>query len=173
MFQRMKITESPRWTNGNGSFAAAVVTEEPATFWRKLRVNEWTVSVSLFLFSLSMTLGKLYFNYRESLSWQIGDQLLANSGTFLDASNQYTGAAADVLVTFYERYWWLIKATLGGLAITSFTWFIIYMDSSVPGVNPPFPFSSSRQRVREGSTMHINYLVGALHGILFFIYMCF
>lgn len=65
MFQRMKITESLRWTNGNGNFATAVVDEEPVMFWRKLHINEWTVSVSLFLFSLSMTLGKLYFNYSK------------------------------------------------------------------------------------------------------------
>ncbi|XP_025158900.1 uncharacterized protein LOC105191094 isoform X2 [Harpegnathos saltator] len=146
IFQRTKISESSKWTNGNGNFAAAVMDEKPTTFWRKLRINEWTFSVSLFLFSLSMTLGKLYFNYGESLSWQIGDQLLASSGTLLDASNQYTNAAAGVLVTFYKKYWWFVKAALSGLAITSFTWFIIYMDSSIPGVNPPSPFSSSRQR---------------------------
>ncbi|XP_014477771.1 PREDICTED: uncharacterized protein LOC106746087 [Dinoponera quadriceps] len=171
MSQKMRISEFPMgWTDDNGCFVAPV--EEPATFWRKLSVNEWTVSVSLFLFSLSMTLGKLYFNYGKYSLWQIGDRLLAKSGTFSDGNNQYAGTAADMLV-FCERYLWLIKATLGGLAITSFTWFIIYMDSSVPGVNPPSPFCSSRQRIHRGSRIHINYLVGVLHGILFFIYMCF
>lgn len=73
-------------------------------------------------------------------------QLPADSGRLLNASNQYAEAAADVLTTFYGKYGWLLRATMSGLVITAFTWFILYKDSSVPGVNPPSPFSPSRQR---------------------------
>lgn len=73
-------------------------------------------------------------------------QLPANSDKFLNASNQYAKAAANVLVVFYENYGWFIKAIISGCVITSFTWFIIYNDSSVPGVNPPSPFSPRKQR---------------------------
>lgn len=81
-------------------------------------------------------------------------------------------ATADMLIAFYGRFWWLLKATMSGLVITGFTWFILYKDSSIPGVNPPSPFSPSKQRIRGDSRIQINYLVGAINGILFFIYMC-
>lgn len=133
----------------------------------------------------------------KPLSWQIGDRYalptftqmyetipsvsilpkfdvkqLPDSGRLLNASNQYAEAAADVLITFYEKYGWLLKAMMSGLVITGFTWFILYKDSSIPGVNPPSPFSPSKQRIRGSSRIQINYLVGVLNGILCFVYMC-
>lgn len=65
---------------------------------------------------------------------------------FLNVSGQYAETAADTLVSVYGRYNWLLKATMSGLVMTSFTWFILYKDSSIPGVNPPSPFSPSKQR---------------------------
>ncbi|XP_039314788.1 ADP-ribosylation factor-like protein 6-interacting protein 6 isoform X4 [Solenopsis invicta] len=97
---------------------------------------------------------------------------LSDSGKFLNASNQYAEVATDVLATFYGKYGWLLKATMSGLVITGFTWFILYKDSSEPGVNPPSPFSPSKQRIRGSSRIQINYLVGVLNGILCFVYMC-
>lgn len=44
-----------------------------------------------------------------------------------------------------RKYSWLIKATVSGLATTGITWFIIYEDSFVPGINPPSPFNSQRR----------------------------
>lgn len=119
-------------------------------------------------FSYSLPVGKC-------LSWEIGDQyslssittfaqvydtkpsisvlpkfdvkrLPADSERFFNSSHRYAEAATNMVVTFYEKYDWLLKAAMSGLMITSFTWFILYKDSSIPGVNPPAPFSPSRQR---------------------------
>lgn len=73
-------------------------------------------------------------------------QLPADSERFFNTGHQYAGAAINMLVIFYEKYDWLLKAAMSGLMITSFSWFILYKDSSIPGVNPPSPFSPSRQR---------------------------
>jgi len=73
-------------------------------------------------------------------------KLSADSERFANASNGYAGAAAVILVTFYEQCRWFLQAIICGFLITSFTWFIIYKDSRIPGVNPPTPFSPSRQR---------------------------
>ncbi|XP_011696804.1 PREDICTED: uncharacterized protein LOC105455283 [Wasmannia auropunctata] len=188
-------------TNGSGELAgenAETRKAAPARFWARIRLDEWTFSLSLFAFSLAIVLGKLYVNYGKPLSWQIGDryslpsvatftqmyetipsmsilpkfdmkQLPADSGRLLSASNQY---AADMLITIYGRYGWLLKAAMSGLVITGFTWFILYKDSSIPGVNPPSPFSPSRQRIHGSSRIQLNYLVGVLNGVLFFVYMC-
>ncbi|XP_011261639.1 uncharacterized protein LOC105254573 isoform X2 [Camponotus floridanus] len=199
MFERKKDTMG--LTNGNGNLAEDIQKEKPTRFWTKIHLNEWTFSLSLLVLSLFIVIGKLYANYGKCLLWKISDQyslpsittfaqvydtipnisvlskfgvkqLPADSEKFLKTSHQYAEAASNMLVTFYERYNWLMKATMSGLMITSFSWFILYKDSSIPGVNPPFPFSPSRQRIDNNSRIQINYLVGALNGILFFIYMC-
>jgi len=73
-------------------------------------------------------------------------KLSADSERFVNASNGYAGTAAVILFTFYEQCWWFLQAIICGLLITSFTWFIVYKDSSIPGIDPPTPFSPSRQR---------------------------
>jgi hypothetical protein len=40
----------------------------------------------------------------------------------------------------------LLVPLLCGISITIFTWLIVYLDSDVPGVNPPTPFSPSQER---------------------------
>ncbi|XP_077275231.1 uncharacterized protein LOC143904424 [Temnothorax americanus] len=185
-------------TNGDSSLAESRKAT-PARLWTKVRVDEWTFSLSLFAFSLAIVLGKLYVNYGKPLSWQIGDRYsLPSVATFtqmyetipsmsilpkfdvkqldserlLNAGNRYAETTAHMLVTFYGKYGWLLKATMSGLVITGFSWFILYKDSSIPGVNPPSPFSPSRQRIRGSSRIQMNYLVGVLNGILCFVYMC-
>ncbi|KYQ48059.1 hypothetical protein ALC60_13019 [Trachymyrmex zeteki] len=183
-------------TNGNGNLAETQKSM-PARLWSSIRLNEWTFTLMLFTFSLTIIVGKLYMNYYgKHLSWQAGDRYSLPSVAFtqmyetipsmsdvlskFDAKQLPTnnerllnaGATADMLIAFYGRFWWLLKATMSGLVITGFTWFILYKDSSIPGVNPPSPFSPSKQRIRGDSRIQINYLVGAINGILFFIYMC-
>lgn len=52
----------------------------------------------------------------------------------------------NVMTSVFKTYGWLIKAAVCGLIMMGFTWFIIYKDSSIPGINPPSPFSPSKQR---------------------------
>ncbi|XP_076547439.1 uncharacterized protein LOC117602688 isoform X2 [Osmia lignaria lignaria] len=48
----------------------------------------------------------------------------------------------------------------------------INYDSSIPGINPPSPFSPSNRRFPKTSGVQVNYLIGILNGILIFVYMC-
>ena len=43
----------------------------------------------------------------------------------------------------YSRYW---LPVLCGLLTTYFTWLIVYLDSNVPGVQPPSPLSPSKYK---------------------------
>uniref|UniRef100_A0A182W2E8 ADP-ribosylation factor-like protein 6-interacting protein 6 n=1 Tax=Anopheles minimus TaxID=112268 RepID=A0A182W2E8_9DIPT len=61
-----------------------------------------------------------------------------------------------------------------GLLLSSFTWYIIYLDSSIPGVNPPTPFSASKKRYRGGPTskerrFHLPYIMALLSGVVGFL----
>ncbi|EZA52421.1 hypothetical protein X777_08564 [Ooceraea biroi] len=166
-------SNSSSLTNGSSSRLSETGHEdEPARFSRRIRLNEWTFSLSLLALSLSIVLGKLCVSYGSPLSsgnrysipstfTQMYDRIPSVSGLpkldvrrltllgserFVNVGNEYAGAAANALLTFYQQYSWLLEATVCGLLVTSFTWFIIYKDSNVPGINPPYPFSPPRRR---------------------------
>lgn len=168
--------------------------------WEKLQINEWTFSLLLFLLSLSIVLGKLYINYGSTLQLQSNIKYVTrpmsvfpNMSNVFDLSHlpdvsqfnvkrlatmsekfvnisQYDDVVS-VLSSVVKTYGWLAKATLCGLVMMGFTWFIIYNDSSIPGINPPSPFSP-KQRFSKESRIQVNYLIGVVNGILVFIYMC-
>uniref|UniRef100_A0A182V9D2 ADP-ribosylation factor-like protein 6-interacting protein 6 n=1 Tax=Anopheles merus TaxID=30066 RepID=A0A182V9D2_ANOME len=67
-----------------------------------------------------------------------------------------------------------LYAVAFGLLLSSFTWYIIYLDSSIPGVNPPTPFSASKKRYRGGPPskerrFHLPYITALLSGVVGFL----
>ncbi|XP_076165704.1 uncharacterized protein LOC143145827 [Ptiloglossa arizonensis] len=189
------------YSNGTNKLVKDKNCATPARIWKKFQINEWTFSFLLFVMSVSIVLGKLYVNYGNILQSQnnskyvvssisvrpnisnvfdlsrIPDasqlnikQLAAVSEKFVNISRY--DDVVSVITLFFKTYGWLIRAAISGLIMMSFTWFIIYKDSSIPGINPPSPFSSSKQRFSRTSGVQMNYLVGVLNGILIFIYMC-
>ncbi|XP_076666708.1 uncharacterized protein LOC143368176 [Andrena cerasifolii] len=175
---------------------------KPARLWRQIELNERSCSFLLLVMSLSIVLGKLYTNYGDILQLQNSSKYLISPATvFSNVSNlfdlshisgvselgtkqvtavsekfanisQYDDVVVNVMTLFCKTYGWLIRAALCGLIMMGFTWFIIYKDSSIPGINPPSPFSHSKPRYSQASGGQINYLFGVLNGILIFIYMC-
>lgn len=175
---------------------------EPARLWRQIQLNERSCIFLLFVMSLSIVLGKLYSNYGDILQLRNSSKYLISPATvFSNISNlfdlllvpgvseidtkrvaaasekfanvsQYDDVVVNVMTLFCKTYGWLIRAALCSLIMMGFTWFIIYKDSSIPGINPPSPFSPSKPRYSQASGGQINYLFGVLNGILIFIYMC-
>ncbi|XP_058116840.1 uncharacterized protein LOC131286966 [Anopheles ziemanni] len=66
-----------------------------------------------------------------------------------------------------------------GLLVASFTWYVIYLDSSIPGVNPPTPFSASKKRYRGGISQakerrfHLGYVTAMVSGVVAFLIFLF
>lgn len=169
--------------------------------WERLQMNEWNFICLLFIVSLSIVLGKLYINYGSILEPQNSIKyIVSTTSIFSNISNifgllyvpdvsefnikqltiisekfvnnsQYDDVV-NVMTLFFKSYGWLIRAAICGLIMMGFTWFIIYKDSSIPGINPPTPFSPSKQRFAKTSGIQMNYLIGILNGILIFVYMC-
>ncbi|XP_033328051.1 uncharacterized protein LOC117221311 isoform X1 [Megalopta genalis] len=151
----------------------------PVRLWDKLEINEWTFSLFLFVMSLTIVLGKLYMNYGNILQPESNSKpIILSTTVFPNISNIFNVSRMPDVSKFNTKhltatYGWLIKAAISGLIMMGFTWFIIYHDSSIPGINPPSPFSPSKQRFsKESSGVQMNYLFGLLNGILIFIYMC-
>ncbi|XP_001985865.2 uncharacterized protein LOC6560361 isoform X2 [Drosophila grimshawi] len=61
-----------------------------------------------------------------------------------------------------------LSPVLCGLLVAAFFYLIVYLDSAVPGVDPPAPFSPrSKQRYRQkSSALQLNYLIALGSGIL-------
>uniref|UniRef100_A0A182PBX5 Uncharacterized protein n=1 Tax=Anopheles epiroticus TaxID=199890 RepID=A0A182PBX5_9DIPT len=88
--------------------------------------------------------------------------------TFTWEKDNFLQQAANVSHTLY--------AAAFGLLLSSFTWYIIYLDSSIPGVNPPTPFSASKKRYRGGGgppskerRFHLPYITALLSGVVGFL----
>lgn len=109
------------------------------------------------------------------LSESIVKQLTMTSRQFINTTNQYAKASTDAVIEVSTNYKWLIRAFLSGLIMTGFGWFIIYMDSYIPGVNPPISFRLLKRRgyrIQINSDIDPNYLISAVVGLLVFISMC-
>ncbi|ETN58055.1 hypothetical protein AND_010370 [Anopheles darlingi] len=68
----------------------------------------------------------------------------------------------------------VLYALAFGLLVSAFTWYVIYLDSSIPGVNPPTPFSASKNRYRGGSRtaerrFHLGYITAMVSGLVVFL----
>ncbi|XP_034941944.1 ADP-ribosylation factor-like protein 6-interacting protein 6 isoform X1 [Chelonus insularis] len=141
----------------------------------KFEMNEWTFSVCLFLISSAIVLGKIYLLYGQPLiiknNYIISKELyFSNFQDVFLLPNDVISHTRDV----FQKNKWFFKALCSGLGVTAFTWFIIYKDSYIPGINPPSPFSPSKKKIRhcDESKVPLNYLMGIVNGVLIFIYMC-
>ncbi|XP_043643686.1 ADP-ribosylation factor-like protein 6-interacting protein 6 [Drosophila teissieri] len=100
-----------------------------------------------------------------------------------------TGDSIQVLSHQVQSRWnetlvWATRHQLGsrlspllcGLLVAAFAYGIVYLDSAVPGVNPPSPFSPrSKKRFREEKTasLHLGYLCALFCGFLVTVFMYF
>lgn len=86
--------------------------------------------------------------------------------------------------TQFDNFWsWLKKINfinvivcgLIGFIVTVFSWMIVYLDSDVPGINPPTPLSPRKNRT--GYQIHVkqqyslNYLMTIVNGFAVFIFL--
>ncbi|XP_076750071.1 uncharacterized protein LOC143422957 [Xylocopa sonorina] len=169
--------------------------------WDGLQMNEGRFIFLLLIISLSIVLGKSYINYGNTIKLQNNFEYIASSvSMFSNASNVFNLShipdvsqfnvkqlsaisekfanisqydyVASVTMLCFKTYGWLIRAAVCGLTMMGLSLYVIYKDSSIPGINPPSPFSFSKQRLSKAMGAQINYLIAILNGLLLFIYMC-
>ncbi|XP_011308890.1 uncharacterized protein [Fopius arisanus] len=155
-------------------------------FWRKININEWTFSLFLLGLSLTIVAVKLVVMYGFLLPTKtyvlvknpsqyllglvpgfdrgedLGNHMRENKDGFFESLGELIG-----------KFGWLVKAAVSGISLMGFTWFIVYKDSRIPGVNPPSPFSPGKRKFQDDPRIQMNYLIGVINGLLIFIYMCF
>ncbi|CAL7951193.1 unnamed protein product [Xylocopa violacea] len=169
--------------------------------WDGLQMNERRFISLLITISLSIVLGKLYINYGNTVQLQNNFRYIASSvSVFSNTSNVFNLShipdvsqfnvkqlsamsekfvnitqydyVASVTILCFKTYGWLLRAAVCGITMMGLSLYIIYKDSNIPGINPPSPFSFSKQRLSKAIGAQLNYLIAILNGLLLFIYMC-
>ncbi|KAI4493205.1 hypothetical protein M0802_009622 [Mischocyttarus mexicanus] len=103
-------------------------------------------------------------------------QLMITGEEFKNTVFYYYNGLKDALNKLDRNYLILIMAILGGVLTTIFNWSIIYMDSRIPGYDPPFPFHLFRKgnyRIQITAPINLNYFIGALIGLSVSIFILF
>ncbi|KAF2895623.1 hypothetical protein ILUMI_10553 [Ignelater luminosus] len=128
---------------------------------------EWRLAVIGLIFSLSVLTAKILHANRYELYSLIFEKQLVSYET-ITSDGEVMLKYAWTTVVKYSRFWFPV---LCGALATWFTWLMVYLDSEVPGVQPPSPLSPSKYKIRSGHTFHLNYVFAVVVGVFIFFYM--
>jgi hypothetical protein len=130
-------------------------------------INEWKLSAIGLVVSIIVIAGKLYFaNQDDVRQFFVERRLFSIEIVTNDGKVMYHHAWKNVVK--YSSIW---LPALCGVLTTYFTWMMVYLDSHVPGVQPPSPFSPNKYKTRSGHFFHLNYVFAVLMGVLVAAYM--
>nr|XP_017011031.2 uncharacterized protein LOC108066851 [Drosophila takahashii] len=163
------FTSTPKSSHPNPKLQKYVGVTEPA---EKGRVGVATAFDPL-LKKVALLFGALIIGYKSvilTMPYISGDSIQV-------MSHQVQSRWNETLV-------WATRHQLGsrlspllcGLLVAAFAYGIVYLDSAVPGVNPPSPFSPrSKKRFRDEKTasLHLGYLCALFCGFLVTAFMYF
>lgn len=127
------------------------------------------ITIDLFLRDTVYSTIKFEFLGMENISFK-------DIGASLQESVAAQVATLYSKVTSYRvNFTSIIACGLIGSLVTVFSWMIIYLDSDIPGVNPPTPLSPRKNRT--GYQMHVNhqyslsYLMTVINGFAVFMFL--
>ncbi|XP_014609954.1 PREDICTED: uncharacterized protein LOC106789919 [Polistes canadensis] len=124
------------------------------------------VKMSSYLYD-SFTLSNIVVNVEKAYNILV-QQIVIIGETFANTICYCYHALFDALLykTYDHPYEIMIVGIILGIIATSASWFIIYMDSRIPGNDPAFPLFLQKYWIKIALPINLNYFVGALIGLL-------
>lgn len=128
--------------------------------------NKANVKISSYLYDF-LTLSNIIVNVEKAHN-KFVQQIVIIGEKFANTICHCYQALCDALLykTYDHRYLIMILGIILGVVATFASWFIIYMDSRIPGNDPAFPFLLQKYRIQITVPINLNYFVGALIGLL-------
>ncbi|KAF5290514.1 hypothetical protein FQA39_LY03618 [Lamprigera yunnana] len=111
-------------------------------------ISEWRLGLIGLIFSLFVITSKVLYANRDNLERLIFEKEWKTYQTIVTDGEVVVGHA---WVTALRYSWFWFPIVCGSLA-TWFTGLMVYIDSSVPGVQPPSPLSPSKYKLSLHST---------------------
>ncbi|CAH1995767.1 unnamed protein product [Acanthoscelides obtectus] len=130
-------------------------------------ITEQKLALLGLLLSVVVISSKVITNYREVIAKAVLERRLISHEILSDEGNEVLVYSWKTVLK-YSNIW--LPALFGFLS-SYFTWMMVYLDSAVPGVQPPSPLSPKRYKEQSGHTFHLNYVFSIIVGILVFSYM--
>ncbi|XP_060522966.1 uncharacterized protein LOC132699970 [Cylas formicarius] len=130
-------------------------------------LNERKLAIYGLSFSLLVIFVKVFFANQDIIEKTIFERKLISYEVFTEDGRVVFTNSWQTVVR-YSHFW---VPLLCGFLTTYFTWIFVYLDSNVPGVQPPSPLSPQKYRMQSGHNFHLNYVFAILIGILVTTYM--
>nr|CAI5819359.1 unnamed protein product [Callosobruchus analis] len=130
-------------------------------------INERKLALLGLLLCAVVISGKIITNYRETIFKALLEQKLVSYEILSEDGSKMLVHSWNTVFK-YSNIW---LPLLFGFLSSYFTWMMVYLDSAVPGVQPPSPLSPKRYKDQSGHTFHLNYVFAIVAGILVSAYM--
>ncbi|GJQ83910.1 hypothetical protein Trydic_g19848 [Trypoxylus dichotomus] len=160
-----KITERPSYRNNSETFRTP--RKGDVKNIDKYTLSESKLAMYGLILSLVIIATKLCYSNKDFIEELIFErQLISLEQVSKEGQVVFRNVWVDSVK--YSKYW---LPVLCGTVITYFTWLMVYLDSDVPGVQPPSPLSPTKYKLQSGHSFHLNYVFALLVGVLVSVYM--
>ncbi|XP_011184445.2 ADP-ribosylation factor-like protein 6-interacting protein 6 isoform X1 [Zeugodacus cucurbitae] len=97
----------------------------------------------------------------------------ANSESVFDIKMVHTKMQEVLRWAHEHQLYATLSPLICGISLAFFSYMLVYLDSDVPGLNPPSPFSPLKQTyLRERrSALHLGYIVALASGLIVTIFL--
>ncbi|XP_019869662.1 ADP-ribosylation factor-like protein 6-interacting protein 6 [Aethina tumida] len=130
-------------------------------------VSEWKLGLCGLVVSLVIILAKLYVSNQDAIRSVLIERKYVTYEEITEDGRLMFKYTLETAVK-YSSFWLPIVC---GVLTTYFTWIMVYLDSNVPGEQPPSPFSPTKYKIQSGHSIHFNYLFAIIVGVLVSCYM--
>lgn len=140
---------------------------EEADEAKQHKLSDHRIAIIGLVISLSIIIGKLLSTWKDDIYNIVFERQLITYEVVTEKGEVMMKHAWTITIR-YSNLW--LPVLCGALA-TYFTWCVVYLDSSEPGVQPPSPFSPTKYKKQSGHTFHLNYVFAVLIGLFIASYM--
>lgn len=130
-------------------------------------ISEWRLGLFGLILSLTILTSKILYANHENIRSVLFEKRFMTYETIV-TDGEIVIRHAWVTVLKFSWFWFPIVC---GSFATWFTGLMVYIDSSVPGMQPPSPISPSKYKMQSGHSFHLNYIFAIMIGFLVCGYM--